>query len=149
MLFRSRKAYPCAHISLLVKPWVSEIFKENPDIDEIILYEDTYKSILGKLKLAEILRQKKFICSILLQNAFDAVFVTWLAKIPVRIGYASDMRRILLTEALPVHNSIHQQHQVFYYLNLIKSAGIETAESQPYLCLSDDERKQEIGRAHV
>lgn len=136
-----RRAFPDAHISLLVKPWVSEIFKESPDIDEIILYDDSFKWFTGKLKLAKKLRGKTFDKAILLQNAFDAALITWLSGIPERIGYKRDGRGLLLTKAVPVEKDILQQHQVYYYLNLLKSAGIEPSETQPYLYLTDDERQ--------
>ena len=136
-----RKAFPDSHISLLVKPWVSEIFKESRDIDEIILYDDTYQGFSGKLKLAKRLRQKKFNVSILLQNAFDAALISWLAGIPEIIGYRRDWRGFLLTKAVPVNEDVLKQHQLYYYLDLLKSAGIETSEIQPYIFLTDDERE--------
>jgi heptosyltransferase-2 len=76
-----------SHISLLVKPWVAELFTNNTDIDEIILYDDEFKGLAGKFKLAGILRRKNFDKAILLQNAFDAAFITWLSGIPERRGY--------------------------------------------------------------
>ncbi|MBI5663641.1 MAG: lipopolysaccharide heptosyltransferase II [Nitrospirae bacterium] len=136
-----RRAFPDAHISLLVKPWVSEIFRESPDIDEIILYDDSFKGYTGRLKLAKKLREKAFDKAILLQNAFDAALIAWLAGIPERIGYKRDSRGFLLTKAVPVEKDILQQHQVYYYLNLLKSVGIEPADTQPYLFLTDDERR--------
>ena len=135
-----RKAFPDAHISLLVKPWVSDIFKESKDVDEVILYGNEFKGLKGKLRLAKKLRLKKFDSSILLQNAFDAALITWLARIPERIGYITDFRSLLLTKALPVEDDILSQHQVYYYLNIVNSAGIKTAGIQPYLHLTNDER---------
>ena len=102
-----RNAFPDAYISLLVKPWVAEIFKENPSVNEIILYEDRYNSIAGKFKLAKILKSKGFNTAILLQNAFDAAFIAWLSRIPKRIGYRRDFRRLLLTKAVPVKKTVH------------------------------------------
>ncbi len=137
-----RRSMPDAHISLLVKPWVSDIFQENRDIDEIILYSDDYRGIRGRLKLAWMLGKKKFDTAILLQNAFDAALITWLARIPERIGYKRDMRGPLLTNAVPVDNKKNGRHQVYYYLNLIESIGIKRAGVQPYICLSDKEREE-------
>lgn len=136
-----RQAYPDAHISLLVKPWVAEIFKGNPHINEIILYEDTFRGLTGKFKLAKKLREKKFDTAILLQNAFDAALTTWLSRIPERIGYKRDGRGFLLTKAVPIHKDVLEQHQVYYYLNLLTSAGIEAAETEPYISLTDSERQ--------
>ncbi|HDH53340.1 MAG TPA: lipopolysaccharide heptosyltransferase II [Nitrospirae bacterium] len=135
-----RKAFPNARISLLVKPWVSDIFNESPDIDEIILYGDSFHGFAGKLRLAKTLRKKNFDIAILLQNAFDAALISWLAGIPEIIGYKRDGRGLLLTKSIPVAEDNLKQHQVYYYLNLLKSASIKTAETLPYLYLTDDER---------
>jgi heptosyltransferase-2 len=136
-----RKAFPEAHISLLVKPWVSEIFKGNPYIDEIILYDESFKGLDGKLKIAKNLRLKEFDKAILLQNAFDAAFISWLAGIPERIGYETDFRSLLLTKAIPVTEDVLRQHQVYYYLNLVNSIGIKTTEIHPYISITDEERQ--------
>ncbi|MBS1112060.1 MAG: ADP-heptose--LPS heptosyltransferase [Nitrospirae bacterium] len=136
-----RRAFPNAQISLLVKPWVAEIFKGSPDIDEIILYDEQYKGVIGKLKLVRTLRRKKFDKAILLQNAFDAALIAWLAGIPERIGYNRDFRGFLLTKAVPVKNDAAGEHQVHYYLSLIKEAGINPVTAEPYIYLSDEERE--------
>jgi heptosyltransferase-2 len=137
-----RHAFPDARISLLVKPWVAEIFAESPDIDEIILYDKNYKGLRGKFRLAKALRQKKFDMAILLQNAFDAALIARLAGIPERTGYKRDGRGFLLTNAIPVEKDILRQHQVMYYLNLLESAGIKTSDRQPYIFLKDSERQE-------
>ena len=135
-----RKAFPHARISLLVKPWVSDIFKESPDIDEIILYDDRFHGFAGKPGLAKILRRSKFDIAVLLQNAFDAALISRLAGVPEIIGYKRDWRGFLLTKAIPVAKDSLKQHQVHYYLYLLRSAGIKTAETRPYIYLTDDER---------
>jgi len=35
-----RATYPKAHIAMLVKPWVADIYKLFSDLDEIIIYEN-------------------------------------------------------------------------------------------------------------
>ena len=138
-----RNAFPDAYISLLVKPWVAEIFKGNPAVNEIILYEDQYNSIAGKFKLAKILKSKGFNTAILLQNAFDAAFIAWLSGIPERIGYQRDFRGLLLTKAVPVKKNILKQHHVYYYLNLLKeSLNIEAQYTEPLLYLNEKEINQ-------
>jgi len=136
-----RHALPDAHITLLVKPWVSDIFRGNPDIDEIMLYGDDCQGIVGKLKLAWMIRKKKFETAILFQNAFDAALITWLARIPERIGYLKDMRGKLLTHGVPVDMHTQDRHQIYYYLNLVKSIGIKTEDTHPHIYISDVERE--------
>ena len=150
-----REAFPDAHISLLVKPWVAEIFKESPDINEIILYEERFNSFSGKFKLARMLKARGFSTAILLQNAFDAAFITWLAGIPERIGYSRDYRRLLLTSPVPVYpirkratsslsngakKDLLKQHHVYYYLNLIKETlNILPKNTEPFFLLTEQE----------
>ena len=137
-----RRAFPEAHISLLVQPWVADIFKENPYINDIILYDESFKGIAGKFRLAKKLRRQKFDIAILLQNAFDAALIAWLAGIPERVGYSRDFRGFLLTKAIPASKDILSRHQVYYYLNLLKSMGIEAGDTPPYIYLTDDERQK-------
>jgi heptosyltransferase-2 len=131
-----------SHISLLVKPWVAELFTNNMDIDEIILYDDEFKGLAGKFKLARILRRKNFDRAILLQNAFDAAFITWLSGIPERLGYKTDGRGLFLTRAINIDRAVLQKHQVSYYLNILNSVGIETPDFHPYIHLTAEERNK-------
>jgi heptosyltransferase II len=49
----------------------------------------------------------------------------WLARIPVRIGYNRDARRLLLTRAVAVPGAGDiPRHQRFYYLELLRRAGL-------------------------
>lgn len=71
------------------------------------------------------LRQRKFDCAILLQNAFEAAWIAWLARIPTRIGYKRDGRQILLTNAVdPPKPGEIPRHERFYYLELLRRAGL-------------------------
>jgi heptosyltransferase-2 len=135
-----RKALPEAKISLLVKPWVSAIFERDPNVDEIIPYNDVHRSIFGKMKLSRMLNKKGFSCAILFQNAFDAAFITFLAGIKERAGYNRDGRGFLLTEAVKVPQKETNMHHIYYYLNLLEQLGIDAKYSDPYIYLSLDER---------
>lgn len=135
-----RKAYPESKISLLVKPSVSPIFERDPNIDEIMLYEERFSGIFGKLRLAMKLRRGHFSNAILLQNAFDAALITFLAGIPERIGYSRDGRGFLLTNPIPFGADDRKIHHINYYINLLNAAGIKANPSQPWIYLSVDER---------
>lgn len=135
-----RKAYPESEISLLVKETVKPVFYNNPHIDEIILYETTFKGFTGKIRLAQKLRGKGFSKAFLFQNAFDAALIAFLAGIPERIGYNRDGRGFLLTKAIPFNNDDRKIHHIDYYLNLIKSAGKIADYSTPWIYMPIDER---------
>ncbi|MEI6608716.1 MAG: hypothetical protein WCO53_03115, partial [Deltaproteobacteria bacterium] len=46
-----RATYPRAHIVVLAKPWVADIYKIFSDVDEIIIYEDKYDTPAGVFHL--------------------------------------------------------------------------------------------------
>lgn len=131
---------PETKISLLVKPWVSPLFEHNPNINDIILYGNEYASMFGRVKISLNLRKKKFCSAILLQNAFDAALITFLAGIKDRNGYKRDGRGFMLTRAIPVPKNYKKIHHIHYYLNLLEQIGIHAEYSDPYLYLTLDER---------
>lgn len=135
-----RKAFPGVHISLLVKPSVSPIFEKDPAIDEVIVYEDRFRGMIGKLRLAYLLRKKGFSRAILLQNAFDAALIAFMAGISERTGYARDGRKFLLTKPIAFNNEDKKVHHIKYYLNLLMASGIPAEQSRPWIYLSLGER---------
>src|SRR5580704_215550 len=118
-----RERFPGARISILAKPWVADLYRREPFADEMIAY--TACDVGSKWKAARELSARKFDCAILLQNAFEAAAVAWMARIPERIGYARDGRGFLLTRAVPVPKAGEiPVHERFYYLELLRRADI-------------------------
>jgi len=114
-----RERFPSARITILAKPWVAGLYAREPFADEVIPYTQGYWTT------ARALRERRFDAAILLQNAFEAALIVWLARIPVRIGYNLDARRLLLTRAVPVPAPGDiPRHQRFYYLELLRRAGL-------------------------
>ncbi len=114
-------------ITVLARPWVADLYAREEFCDRIVRYDrnGVHGGLGGKWRLAAELRRDQYNCAILLQNAFDAALLAWLARIPRRIGYARDGRGFLLTDAvaLPGRDDI-PQHQQFYYLELLRRAGL-------------------------
>ncbi|MBV9612093.1 MAG: lipopolysaccharide heptosyltransferase II, partial [Acidobacteriaceae bacterium] len=97
---------------------------------------------------ASTLRARRFDCAIILQNAFEAAALARLARIPVRIGYARDARGLLLTHPVRVPKAGEApRHQRFYYLELLKRAGvIENYAPDAIISLSGARAAAELGR---
>ena len=118
-----RRQFPKAHISILAKPWVADLYAREGFCDDLIPY--TARTLFEKWSAARVLRSRKFDTAILLQNAFEAAAIAYLAGIPERIGYARDGRAFLLTRAIPVPKPGEiPRHESFYYLELLRRAGI-------------------------
>lgn len=134
-----RGKFPQATISILARPYVLDIYRDQEIADELIAYDWTgeHKGFRGRAKLIHELRQKQFDAALLLQNAFDAAWLVWGAKIPERIGYARDGRSWLLTKAVPVPKTGEiPAHEKFYYLELLRRAGwIEEAPEVEWISL--------------
>ncbi len=121
-LMALRRSYPHAHISILARPWVGPVFSEHPAVDEVIPYtRDNNGPISARLAIARSLRGKRFDLAILFPNSFDSALIMWLARIPRRVGYATDCRRLLLTSAVPVPKDRKTRHEIYYYLGLVDS----------------------------
>jgi heptosyltransferase-2 len=116
-----RKNYPNAHISILARPWVKSVFSGNPAVDEVISNSSIghNSSILEKIAFAKSLNHKKFDIAILFPNSFESAMITWLARIPRRLGYVTEARRLFLTLPIRVPEDRRTNHEIFYYLNLI------------------------------
>jgi heptosyltransferase-2 len=114
-----RAIFPHAHIAVLAKPWVGDLYARETAIDSVIPYAGARREIAASL------RAQRFDAAILLQNAFDAALITWMAGIPVRIGYRRDARGPLLTHAIRVPEpGDTPRHERFYYLDLLRRAGL-------------------------
>src|SRR5450756_1649582 len=105
-------------------PSVADLYARESAIDQVIPYPAP-KGFGARREFAARLRAERFDGAILLQNAFDAALIVWLAGIPERIGYRRDGRGMLLTCAIPVPEPGDiPRHERFYYLELLRRAGL-------------------------
>ncbi len=136
-----RQKFPDAEISILVKPWVAGLFENSPDIDRIIIYDDKkYGRLCGKRKLISDLKKHKFDMAILFQNAFEAAFLSYLARIPVRYGYNTDGRGMLLTHKIVLSDETLKKHQIWYYLDLLRPMGINIKKPELSLKIGNKDK---------
>jgi len=121
-----RRIFPGAHISLLIKPWVKDVYGAVDFIDELIEFdkEGQHRGWRGLLRMSQGLRTRQFDLAILLQNAFEAALLAWLARIPRRVGYARDGRRLLLTHPVRIDPEVLNVHQAYYYLGVLSGSGL-------------------------
>jgi len=121
-----RKTFPASEIVLVSKPWVSEVYWHYPAALRQIIYDPAgkHRGVRGLELLVQDLRAENFDLAILFQNAFQAAWIAWRSRIPVRIGYARDCRGTLLTEPVEVPSRGAYGHETYYYLQLLFRAGL-------------------------
>ena len=104
-----RQRYPEARITVLARGWVADLYRREPCADEVLL-------ALGG---------ERFDAAILFPNSFRTALEARLAGIPRRIGYNRDRRGFLLTDRIaPPKPGETPPHERFYYLELLRRAGI-------------------------
>lgn len=121
-----RRIFPHAHITLLVRPWVSGVYGNVDFVDEILLFDKTggQRGPAGLLRMSAELRRRNFDAAFLFQNAFEAALLATLARIPIRIGYRRDGRGLLLTHGLRIDPAVREAHQAYYYLGIVSGLGL-------------------------
>lgn len=125
-----RSRFPRAEITILARPYVAFIYKDQQVCDNMILV-DYQRDMVGEIQA------QKFDVALLLQNAFEAAWCAWRAGIPERIGYARDGRSLLLTKAVPVPEPGEiPPHEQYYYLELLRRAGwLDALSNEPFISL--------------
>ena len=121
-----RATYTAAEIVLVTKPWVTELFWHHPAVSRQRIYDPAgeHRGVRGFAKLVRTLRAEEFDAAILFQNAFHAAWMAWRARIPVRIGFAREGRRGLLTDAVEAPPAAAYGHHSQYYVQLLFRAGL-------------------------
>jgi heptosyltransferase-2 len=138
-----RRLFPAAHISLLVRPWVRDIYAAVDFADEVLEYDKigAHRGFSGFRRLVSDLKSRRYDLAILLQNAFEAALIAWAAGIPNRVGYARDGRSLLLTDAVAIDPAASSVHQAYYYLGIL--SGMGQLEKQPW------RGKNQLPSAHI
>ena len=144
-----RGVLPHAEIAVAVRPHLTDFYARESSVDRVIPY--TARSLYDKHNFARSLRPERFDLALLLQNAFDAALLAWMANIPERIGYRRDARGLLLTRAIPVPEPGDiPRHERFYYLELLRRAGlIERLAPSEEIRLDRVDAARESGLAQI
>jgi len=121
-----RVAFPEARITACVSAETREIVEGNPYLDEVIVYDKhgRDKSFWGTIRFALGLVPKRFDAVIHLHPTHRVHWVSFLAGIPVRIGYRRKSGW-LLTHALADRKHEGLKHEAEYNFDLLRFLGIQ------------------------
>src|SRR5438094_4152269 len=119
-----RALFADAEITLLVRPFVAGLYAAAPFIDKV-WSEAKPSSLADWIRITRDIRNRQFDIALLLPNSFESALMMLLGGVPQRIGYATDGRRWMLTDAVTVSEP---RHQMQYYLHLVKEV-LRTTEN--------------------
>lgn len=140
-LRRLRRAFKDSHITLIVRPWCAAIYEHSPDIDDLWVHDDS--TTKGLLQTAARMRKEKFDFGIALNNSFRSALLLTLGQVKRRVGYARSKRSLLLTKALPLDKKLLEDHEVYYYLNLVNWLSDEKPDAPQLVLVPGDREWQE------
>ena len=141
-----RENNPDAYISLLVRPQVRQVIDGLFYYDELIEYDSKslHRSWSRKLIFSRELKKRWFNLAIVLPNSFSSAALSFLARIPERIGYNVNFRGFLLTHTIPPpreNGKIVPIPMVERYLNICKALDYEVPSVKTKLAFSNGTRK--------
>lgn len=114
-----RRVLPDAHITLATRAWAGDLFAEADFLDAVLPYSPHPNAFRNVAQQARAWREQKFDLALLLPNSFESALVASAARVPLRVGYAGDGRKLLLNRAIPRPSWKSERHEVYYYLNLV------------------------------
>jgi heptosyltransferase-2 len=142
-----RENFPEAQIMVVANPLVANLFDFHPCCDRVFVFDkrDRHQGAAGFWQFCRDLRRERFDLAVLLQNAFEAALMAVLAGIPLRAGYRTDGRGLLLTAGVPTVDKKHGLHHVDYYLRILQHLGLAAGSRQLRLALDPAEEQWAAG----
>jgi heptosyltransferase-2 len=112
-----RRLFPNAHITLATRSWARGLFAEADFLDDLQVHDGSgLRSVVQQVRAW---RKGNFDLAVLFPNSLETALVASLARVPLRIGYATDGRQALLTHPLALPEWRNSKHEVFYYLQIV------------------------------
>lgn len=134
----ARRSFSGSRLVVAARGAVAGLFRLVPDIDEVVTLEWAGQWRRRRPFQADAARLAEVGAdvAVLLPNSFASAWLASRARIPERWGYASDVRRILLTRA--VARPKGSRHQGAYYQHLTRALGIESGPLEPRLTVPEE-----------
>ena len=122
LIQKLKDLYPKSKIDYLTLPTNQSVLYNNPNLNEIILYDKKGKDkgIKGFLRILKILKQKKYDYAVIPHRFIKSILLAKLAKIPDIVGFDVATGSSLLDKK--VHYDM-KKHEVERLLNLVEYEG--------------------------
>lgn len=139
-LAQLRRHAPHARIALLASPSAVTALTHCPYVDELLPLETRRVSRWHHSReLYALLRAGRYGATFLLNRSLHCALMTALARIPARIGYATDLRRPLLSATLPYG---FDRHEACQHLDMLRILGFSAEDALPSLWSTSEERER-------
>lgn len=122
-----KETFPEAHLTWVVEPPAYDILRDNPYIDEILIFEKKkFKSIGGFLEnigpFKDKIHQRKYDAALDLQGLFKSASIAYVSGAPLKLG-TCNMREMSDKVSRPVVGPHANGHIVERYLDVARELG--------------------------
>lgn len=133
--------FPGATITAMCQSNVAPLLSYDPHIDEVFSYKRPSGWIHRDkhFEIVEDLRKGSYDLGVLLTNSLSSAWWFWRGNVKNRIGYAANLRSILLNKAVPFPKNLETQHLVQTYKMLLDPLGLPKSDTVPKLYLAPKE----------
>ena len=143
-----KRVYPDSFVSVLVKKYTKDIYLNNPNVDDIILYDgDDEKNPKSFWQLVREMKKYKLKHAFMLLPNERLNWILFFAGIPNRIGVGHKLYQFLsFSKYVDRKKYIPLRHEADYCLDMIRKIGIKPKSINPEIFLSSEEklRRDEI-----
>ncbi len=132
-----RRTFPDAYIATLTQPNTSEIFLNNPHLDEILiddLKKDTFRKVVKEIRI------RKFDYGLLMMPTKRAAYQLFFGGVKNRIGVGRKLYEVLtLMKSVSRNNYIPLRHEGDYCMDLARKIGVRSDNIQPEIFITPEE----------
>ena len=121
-----RRAWPDAHLAVLIKKELASFFDGAAWLDEVIPYTvgRGLTGFMDRRRIVGEIRQRKFDLGVLFPSSFESALWIAMAGIKRRAGFVADTRGALLTHKASPPAEAMDRHQVNYWLSMLHETGV-------------------------
>ncbi|WP_145090908.1 lipopolysaccharide heptosyltransferase II [Sporomusa sp. KB1] len=146
-----KKCFPQARITWVVEKPAYDLLTNNPNIDEIIIFDKAkFKTLTGLLcnvpGFISELRKRRFDLALDLQGLFKSAAIAYLSGAPKRLVYCN-AREYSNKVSKQVYGPNREGHVVDRYLDVVRALGCDTGSLQ--YCINITSAEEEMAAAKL
>ena len=134
-----KRVFPGSYIDVLVIPNTNKILENNPNINEVLVFDKKNKKIFSFFETVAKIKIKKYDLCFLPHHSMTSVLLTVFGKIPERIGFDHKLSALFLTKKIPFRKNILRIEK---NLDLLKLFSLEKFDIQTELFPNNEMRQK-------
>lgn len=133
-----RDQYPSAELVGILRPYVAEVLEGSGLLDRTLFYHPRGKQPEQRgLPFMRKLRAERFDTALLLPNSLRSGVLAWVSGAKRRVGFARDLRGLLLTDAVRPKSKATPHPVLDEYLRLAEKLGCRNLNRKMHLAVTD------------